>query len=292
MFFRKSKQPPERTLADLVTKVHHSGYVFDEINGDLGESADEIARESKKLIMAYGYVRRAAAAALYLQGYFKKDDYDYVHSIFKSLQINTEHSVEFQEQAFADAITFMQSYHHVITSTFVKALVTIAQDYEVPDDNLDDDELFETVLETLHHNQQRRPIGHSNHDAEEDTAYLKKSITKNGWQGTITIAAMMVIARIPNKEIAHQFVLEELDGASKGNEYSQETARCSGISPNEYIGALKRSRPEVDGPDGPQQLLMELSFQLADDRELMAKFRCDVGRAIQDHFEIGNCLRG
>ena len=97
----------------------------------------------------------------------------------------------------------------------------------------------------------------------------------------------MVIDRISNREIAYQFLLEELDGARQGNEASQAAARRSGISPKEYIGTLNRSRPEVDGPDGPQQLLMKLTFQLADDQELMAKFRCDVGRAVQEHFKLG-----
>ncbi len=199
MFFRKSKQPPARKLGDIVQSAHRSGYVFDEINGDLGAAADEILKESKDIIMAYGYARRAAATALYLQGYFKKEDLDYVQSIFKSLQARTGHSVEFQEQAFADSISFMQSYHHVITAKFVKELARIAR------------------------------------------------------------------------------------------EYAQETARRSGISPHEYIGALQHSQPEVDGPNGPQQLIMALSFQLADDQALMVRFRCDVGRAIQEHFNLGNC---
>lgn len=290
MFFRKSKPPPARKLGDIVKRTHRSGYVFDEINGDLGASADEILKESKEIIMAYGYARRTAATALYLQGYFKKEDNDYVHSIFKSLQAITGHSVEFQEQAFADSIIFMQPYHHIITAKFVKELMRIARDYDVPNGNMDDDELFEEVLETLHKSEPERQISLSNHTAiEEENAFLRKSIADNGWQGTILIAAMMVIGRIPNTTVAYQFLLEELDGARQGNEYAQQTARRSGISPHEYIGALQNSQPEVDGPDGPQQLLMGLSFQLADDPALMAKFRCDVGRTIQEHFNLGDC---
>ena len=132
---------------------------------------------------------------------------------------------------------------------------------------------------------QAQPTG-ADIDGEVDGAHLKESIAQHGWARTITISAMMVIDRIPNRQVAYQFLLEELDGARQGNDASQAAARRSGISPEEYIGALNRSRPEVDGPEGPQQLLMELSLQLADDRELMAKFRCDVGRTVQEHFRL------
>lgn len=150
MFIRKRNQPSQPRLADIVDKVTQSGYIFDEINGDLGAAADIIMKSSKRVIMAYGYARRAAAAALYLQGHWKKEGYDYVHSIFKSLQINTEHSVEFQEQALTDAIDFMQTYHHIITAFFVKKLISVAQEYEVPPGHLDDAELIEEVLEIAH----------------------------------------------------------------------------------------------------------------------------------------------
>ena len=159
MFFRKSKQPPARKLGDIVKRVHRSGYVFDEINCDLGASADEISKESKEILMAYGYARRAAATALYLQGYFTKDDIDYVRSIFKSIQVKTGHSVEFQEQAFADSISFMQSYHHLITAKFIRELARISRDCEIPDEKLDDNELFKEVLETLYRGDRKDSCG-------------------------------------------------------------------------------------------------------------------------------------
>lgn len=156
MFTKKLNQSSELKLEDIVKKVFHTGYIFDEINGDLGAVADEIAQSSKRIFMAYGYARRSAAAALYIQGHIDKEAYDYVHSIFKSIQLRTEHSIEFQEQASADAIAYMQTYHPIINSIFIKTMISVAQDYEIPPGYLDDDDLIEEVLKMI--NQEEKQI--------------------------------------------------------------------------------------------------------------------------------------
>ena len=93
--------------------------------------------------------------------------------------------------------------------------------------------------------------------------------------------------RIPDDDTGYRFTLEELDGASKGNEYARDYARRSGISSDEFEGALSRNSPDVSGPGGPQQLLVAMALQLLDDRETMARFRCDVGREVRKEFQIG-----
>lgn len=149
MFTKKPNQSSEPKLEDIVKKVFHTGYIFDEINGDLGAAADELTKSAKRIFMAYGYARRSAAAALYIQGHFDKEAYDYVLKIFKAIQIDTGHSIEFQEQAAADAIAYMQTYHPIIDSIFVKTMITVAQDYEVPTGYLDDNDLIEEILEIV-----------------------------------------------------------------------------------------------------------------------------------------------
>lgn len=98
--------------------------------------------------------------------------------------------------------------------------------------------------------------------------------------------ATIVAQKIPNAEIAYQFILEELDGARMGNTASQTYARNSGISEFEYRGALNRSNPDVDGPDGPQQLLARICLQLSR-QELMADLRCRTGDKIMQKFKLG-----
>jgi len=63
--------------------------------------------------------------------------------------------------------------------------------------------------------------------------------------------------KIITNAVAKQFALEEIEGASLGNYKSQKFAKNSGFSEIEYIDSMtdKSSFEEVDGGDGPQQVL-------------------------------------
>lgn len=149
MFFKK-KQTAEPKLIDVVTKTMDTGFVFWNISDDLGHSAKTIMESTPRVVMAYGYARRAAAAALYLQGLFNKDAYNHAESMFKALQQKTGHTVEFQEDAGADAMDFMQSYHYLINGLIVKKMIQIAREYDLPNHRMSDAELFERVTETYY----------------------------------------------------------------------------------------------------------------------------------------------
>ncbi|MEO5659359.1 MAG: hypothetical protein ABIQ90_06120 [Polaromonas sp.] len=98
MFFRKHNEPGPK-LSDLVKKISDTGYIFWNINDDLGHAAEEVMQSSPEVKMTYGYTRRTAVAALYLQGLVGKDTFDHVCGIFKALQQQTGHTIEFQERA-------------------------------------------------------------------------------------------------------------------------------------------------------------------------------------------------
>lgn len=116
---------------------------------------------------------------------------------------------------------------------------------------------------------------------------LEQLIAKDGMEHATARFAEIVSQKLPSREVAYKFILEELDGASQGNEASQAFARNSGISSSAYSGALGNSSPEIDGPDGPQQLLLALSMQLMPNQELMAEFRCRVDDNVMKRFRLG-----
>lgn len=149
MFFKK-KPKSEPKLTDVVKKTIDTGYIFWNINDDLGHFAKEIMESTPTIIMAYAYARRSAAAALYIQGLCDKDAFNHVESIFKALQQQTGHTVEFQEQAAAKCSEFLQSYNYAITMLFTKKALQIAREYEIPGHRLSDAELFAKVIETVH----------------------------------------------------------------------------------------------------------------------------------------------
>ncbi|MDC0363110.1 hypothetical protein OAN12_08720 [Halioglobus sp.] len=108
-----------------------------------------------------------------------------------------------------------------------------------------------------------------------------------GIEAAADIEAKLVLDKIGSTEIAYQFILEELDGASQGNSASREYAQGSGIPAHEYDGALNRSIPEVDGPNGPQQFVLSSCLQLRNNPELMAEFRCKIADSIMREYGFG-----
>lgn len=64
--------------------------------------------------------------------------------------------------------------------------------------------------------------------------------------------------KITSEAIVKQFILEELEGASQGNEKSKEFVKNSGFDEADYIGSMNtdQSFDEVDGGGGPQQTLI------------------------------------
>lgn len=89
-------------------------------------------------------------AALRIQGLVDADNYDHAVSIFKSLQAQTGHTVKFQEAAFSEAVEYIKSYHPIISSLLLKNIVAIAEGYELPGIELDDSQLFESVVKIMH----------------------------------------------------------------------------------------------------------------------------------------------
>ena len=112
-------------------------------------------------------------------------------------------------------------------------------------------------------------------------------ISNYGYAAAVKKFSEVVIEKIPNRELAYLFTLEELDGARQGNDYAMSYAKNSGIDPAEYLGVLEASNSAVDSPNGPQQTLLRLAIALMEERELAAKFKCDIGDAVMRHFGIG-----
>ena len=80
------------------------------------------------------------------------------------------------------------------------------------------------------------------------------------------------------------FILEELDGASRGNDASKVFALTSGIGPHEYQNANAKIIPELDDM---QQQILDMTLQLAPDQELMSEFRRKLCDQIMQSFQFG-----
>jgi hypothetical protein len=72
-------------------------------------------------------------------------------------------------------------------------------------------------------------------------AAFEKQVRHDGIEHASSRIAELVNEKIQSKEVAIQFVLEELDAARNGNDIAVDFALNSGYSPYEYIGALEKT---------------------------------------------------
>jgi len=94
--------------------------------------------------------------------------------------------------------------------------------------------------------------------------------------------------RIATKEVALQFVLEELDAARQGNDAAIQFVNNSGFSASEYEGAMQNSFEEVDGANGPQQFLLSSVMAYSSDMDFMVNLRLQVVKNIIDEWSLTN----
>ncbi|MEI6066969.1 MAG: leucine-rich repeat domain-containing protein [Methylococcaceae bacterium] len=116
---------------------------------------------------------------------------------------------------------------------------------------------------------------------------IQDLIEQDGLEHATQRFAEVICDMLKTKELAHQFVLEEIDAASQGDNEAMRFAFSSGIPSTEYKGAMQRSCPEIDGKDGPQQFLLNISTQLHSDTDLMVEFRTKIVDKVMKRFYLG-----
>lgn len=113
-------------LEVIVSKQSNSGYIFYDMDKDLASSTFNWESAAPDLLMAYGYARRAISGALLIQGIGDKNNYQHTVSLFKSIQVQTVHTIEFQREAAHAADAFMATYDPRITKEVTSLIVTLA----------------------------------------------------------------------------------------------------------------------------------------------------------------------
>ena len=116
----------EMKLIDIIQQTNNlDDGVFANINNDLNESITQ--DNDVMILMAYGYARRTVAAGLYLQGVFNRENYMQASKIFKSLQLQTGQSVEFQEEAASQSIELLLSYSSRLTKEMINKITSVVE---------------------------------------------------------------------------------------------------------------------------------------------------------------------
>ena len=115
---------------------------------------------------------------------------------------------------------------------------------------------------------------------------FEDEIREHGVDSAALWASQEVMKRINSYDVALQFVLEEIEGASSGNATSINFAKNSGFSKSEYKGAMRNSFDEVDGAEGPQNCLLNIVFQIKD-IDLMVRLKIATVDKIMQEWRLG-----
>lgn len=93
-------------------------------------------------------------------------------------------------------------------------------------------------------------------------------------------------AKIVDKEMAYQFILEEMEAASQGNDAATAFVERNKFYTAEFQGSMIDSSLEIDGASGPQQTLTRLIMQFPIDMETKTRMRIMVVQNIIDFWRL------
>lgn len=109
---------------------------------------------------------------------------------------------------------------------------------------------------------QERKKKHNQQKEREEKKTSKESIKKERINQISTPYVNRIVSRLgDNKQLAKDFILEELDAAFVGNSDSKSFVINSGFEKSEYLGSISREIKAVE--DGPQLVMNQIRIELA-----------------------------
>jgi hypothetical protein len=116
---------------------------------------------------------------------------------------------------------------------------------------------------------------------------FESHVRRDGVEHAATrIAEEITKQAIHSKDVALQFVLEELDAARQGNDAAVNFVMNSGFQENEYMNSMDKSFEAVDGPAGPQQMLLGFIMMISD-TDLKVALRVAIVEKIMAIWKLG-----
>lgn len=279
----------KKTLLQSVKKINKSLHgAFNDAMNDLASYIEGAGdNEDPMRLMAYAYARRHLALGLYLQCIFNKQDYEYQLLVFKGFQLKTGHSKQFQIDAHEQALKFIASYDSRLTREFLVAMSLFNENHSFPKFEpgvyIKYDAIIFTINKMVDDGEIVVPINieeiqkTGSTDLKSEASAAKTSWVTNG-------LAVEINSRIKSKDIAFQFVMEELDAAKYGNDIAQKFVKESGFIPEEFTGAMSRSCPEVEEL---QQLFLAV-LMMTENMDARVSQRIEIVKYIINYWELND----
>lgn len=143
----------------------------------------------------------------------------------------------------------------------------------------------------------RAVFGQSDDGKTQDSTDFEKQVRKDGVAHAgkriaeeLTERMEILTARTGTKvkELAKQFVLEELDAARHGDEFAQNFARESGYKPSEYIGAMEETKWKGEESELEHlQLFVRVFTSKISDPTVRVKLSIAIVDEFMKHWKLG-----
>ena len=129
---------------------------------------------------------------------------------------------------------------------------------------------------------------HGTNKRSHDDIAFEDQVKKDGAEYAGKRIAALVNEKISTKNLARQFVIEELDAARQGDLQAQNFAKGSGFDSSDYIGAMDKTSWVGDESELEHiQLFVRNFVYRIQDKELMAKLLITIVDEIMKKWKLG-----
>ncbi|WP_338412596.1 hypothetical protein MN210_17955 [Psychrobacter raelei] len=318
-FFKKKNHIKSVRLINIIPTTFSNSLdtCFQDAQRDLENFMDASEDLEPNLLMPILYTSRLATAGLYHQGLQSKEDFDISDQSHFSLMvkigndITRQQQIDFQEKSLDYSMELLRIYYPTFKKEVSSALIVSAKNgvsifqalQQALNEKLKDDALSNEICSSLVTPQFCTAFINSrlwdpvNDDfaltSQKLWAYFKSKhyddfqylfITDDEKIDNYIVSDIYshISSEITDSEMAYQFILEELDAASHGNEEAIRFVNNTPFTKEEYEGALLDSSQPTFGVNNPQLTLTNLISQTGLPASQTARLRIEVVQKIID----------
>lgn len=123
--------------------------------------------------------------------------------------------------------------------------------------------------------------------SQEDRRF-EKQVREDGVEYVAKRIAEQLNQKISSETLAKVYILEELDSARGGNEFSKNFVKNSGFNPNEYIGAMRKTKWEGEESELEHLQLFSRQFlEKIEDIDLKVKLAIAILDEVMQKWKMG-----
>ena len=118
----------------------------------------------------------------------------------------------------------------------------------------------------------------------DDPALLDQIIEDGVDYAAERFSSILMENFLTTRSLAYEFVMQELDGARQGNDFSIKFVENSGVAEYEYIDSLNHDTPELDKAQAYMQMIASKLYPRMD---IVVPLRIGMVECVMRRYDIG-----